>query len=220
MPVTYAWHSPRNNAGAVRCDALSRCIHTATLAAGYASSLTLQRPIGCHMNWEAITAMSTLFTGIVIAVTAIVAIAQLQHLRAQRRDAAAIELIRSLQDPELARAFTLVMSLPPGISADELHAKGPQYVQAANVIGLRFEMLGVLVHRGAVAFDVAEDLTQGGVLGAWARLEKTAQHTRKTQHLPLYLEWFQWLAEQFEKHGSARRAPAPETYRDWTPGKA
>jgi hypothetical protein len=169
------------------------------------------------MTWEAVTALSTVFTGIVIAVTAIVAVIQLQHLRSQRRDAAAIELIRSLQDPELARAFSLIMSLPPGISADELRAKGERYVEAAHVLGLRFEMLAVLVHRGAIAFDVAEDLTQGGVLGTWARLRDTALQTRKTQHLPLFLEWFQWLAEQYEKRRSLQRPPAHERYRNWAP---
>ena len=122
---------------------------------------------------------------------------QLQHLRGQRRDSATIELIRSVQDPELARAFTLIMSLPRGISADELQAKGPQYVEAANLIGLRFEMLAVLVYRGAIGFHVAEDLTQGGVVAIWARLEQTAMHTRKTQSRP----------------------PAHELHRDWEPGK-
>jgi hypothetical protein len=172
------------------------------------------------MSWEGVTAISTVFTGIVIAVTAIVAVVQLQHLRAQRRDSAAIELIRSVQDVDLARAFTLIMSLPPGISADDLHAKGPQYVEAGTLIGLRFEMLGLLVHRGVIAFDVVEDLTQGGVLGAWARLESTTMQTRKTQNLPLFLEWFEWLAAQYEKRGSADRPPAAQVHRDWEPGKA
>lgn len=171
------------------------------------------------MSWEALAAISTFFTGIVIAVTAIVAVVQLQHMRAQRRDAAAVELIRSVQDPELARAFALIMALPSGISAGALQAKGPQYVEAANLIGLRFEMLGVLVYRGAIAFDVAEDLTQGGVIGIWMRLEDTVMQTRKTQNQPLFLEWFQWLAEQYEKRGSARRPPAHEVYRDWEPEK-
>jgi hypothetical protein len=171
------------------------------------------------MNWEAITSISTVFTGMVIAVSAIVAVVQLQHLRAQRRDTAAIDLIRSVQDADLARAFTLVMSLPAGVSAEALHAKGPQYVEAAHLLGLRFEMLGLLVYRRVVEFEVAEDLTQGGVLGAWARLEQTAIHTRKTQNLPLFLEWFQWLAEQYEKRESAQRLPAHELYRDWQPGR-
>jgi hypothetical protein len=171
------------------------------------------------MNWEALAAISTFFTGVVIAVTAVVAVVQLQHLRGQRRDTAAIELIRSVQDPEITRAFRLIMSLAPGISADELQAKGTQYVEAAYLLGLRFEMLGVLVHRGAITFDVAEDLTQGGVVGAWVRLEDTVMQLRKTNNLPLFLEWFQWLAEQYEKRGSVHRPPAHELYREWEPGK-
>jgi hypothetical protein len=170
--------------------------------------------------WEALTAISTLFTGIVIAVTAIAAVIQLQHLRAQRRDSATLELIRSLQDPEVMRAFTRIMRLPIDASPETLAQYGPEFEQAAHVLGLRFEMLGMLVFRGTVSFAVAQELAGGGVVGVWRRLKNTVLETRRTQHQPRYLEWFQWLAEQYEKRGTIEQRPSYERFAEWTPREA
>jgi hypothetical protein len=169
------------------------------------------------MSWDAVTALSTAGTTLVILVTAVAGIAQLRQLRAQRRDSAAVELMRSLQDNEFIRAFGLLIALPPGIAADELRSRGLDYTNAALLIGLRLEMLGVLVHRGAVAFDVTEDLAGGGIVSMWLRLEDFARATREEQRYPMYLEWFQWLAEQYQKRDRLHQTPAFERHKAWTP---
>jgi hypothetical protein len=170
------------------------------------------------VSWEAVTALSTAFTGVVIGVTAVAGVAQLRQLRAQRRDSAAVELMRSLQDSEFIRAFGLIMSLPAGVRADELRSRGREYTDAAFIIGLRLEMLGVLVYRGAIAFDVTEDLAGGGIVSMWIRLKDFARATRDEQQYPMYLEWFQWLAEQYERRDRLQQTPAHERHRSWTPG--
>jgi hypothetical protein len=169
------------------------------------------------MSWEAVGALSTAFTGLVIVVTAFAAISQLRQLREQRRDSAAIELMRSLQDAEFIRAFRVLMSLPVGIAADELRSRGTEYSDAAYLMGLRLEMLGVLVHRGAIAFDVTEDLAGGAIVSMWLRLKAFAQETRADQQYPTYLEWFQWIAEQYEKRDRLHQRPAHERHRAWSP---
>jgi hypothetical protein len=45
------------------------------------------------VSWEAVTALSTAGTTVVILVTAVAGVAQLRPLRAQRCDSAAVELI-------------------------------------------------------------------------------------------------------------------------------
>jgi hypothetical protein len=135
------------------------------------------------MNWEAVTAWSTAFTGVVILVTALVGVNQLAQLRAQRRDAAAVELMRSLQDPDFSRAFARVISLPAEISPNELREFGREYVEAAQILAGRFELLGVLVYRGAVSFEVTEELAGGAVVAGWLRLKSMALETREAQKL-------------------------------------
>ncbi len=171
------------------------------------------------MNWEAVTAVSTAFTGLVILVTALVGANQLGQMRAQRRDAGAIELVRSLQDQDFSRAFTLIMALPVGISAEELRSLGHVYTDAVQTLAFRFETLGVLVYRGAVPFDIAEDLVGGAILSIWLRLRNIAEETRDVQSWAMYLEWFQWLAEQFEKRGRFEQTPAHVRHRNWSAGQ-
>ncbi len=85
------------------------------------------------------------------------------------------------------------------------------------VLGFRFEMLGVLVYRRVIPFEIAEDLVGGLVLGAWNRLTDTTLETRVTLEWPAYFEWFQWLAEQFEKRERLQQTPAHIRADDWRP---
>ncbi len=167
--------------------------------------------------WEAVTALGTAFTALVIVASAIVGFGQLSQFRGQRRDTAAVELVRSLQDDSFVRAFGLVYSLPVGTPASEFRAKGVDYVDAGVTIGFRLEMLGVLVHRGAIPFDIVEDLAGGMIVGAWRRLADLTRETRREKEWPQYLEWFQWLAERFEERDRLNAAPAHLRLKDWRP---
>jgi hypothetical protein len=171
------------------------------------------------MSWEAITALGTVFTGVVIIATAIVGVGQLRQLYEQRRDAAAVELVRSLQDETFSHAFALIFSLPPEVSASDLRARGAEYEEAALVLSFRFEMLGVLIHRGTISFEVTEEVVGGGIVSVWRRLKEVIRETRVAMKWPAHLEWFQWLAEQFEKRGRLQQTPAYVRYRDWTPAR-
>jgi hypothetical protein len=76
-------------------------------------------------------------------------------------------------------------------------------------------MLGLLVHRGTIPFETGEQLIGGLVLGSWRRLRKTVETTRTALQWPTYMEWFQWLAEQFEKRERLQQVPAHIRWRDW-----
>lgn len=171
------------------------------------------------MGWDAIAALSGALTSLVIVVTAYAGVVQLRQLRAQRRDTAAIELMRSLQDPDFSHAFSLLLGVPAGISGADLRALGKEYLDATQLIALRCEMLGVLVHRGAVDFEVTEDLCGGGIVSLWQRVKGHALDVRIAQNYPMYLEWFQWVAEQYEKRSRLTQMPAHERHRDWTPAR-
>ena len=51
---------------------------------------------------------------------------QLRHFHRQRHDMAAIELARSFESPEFARALRVVLSLPDGVTTDRLREMDPQ----------------------------------------------------------------------------------------------
>ena len=169
------------------------------------------------MNWEALSAISAAFTACVILVTALVGVYQLRQLSEQRRDTAAIELMRSLQDVTFARAFSLILSLPEDISGTDLSKTSSEAEEAALILAFRFETLGMLVYRGTISFQVVEELVGGAVVGVWHRLKDFTLRTRVEKNWPAYCEWFQWLAEQLEKRERLHQIPAHVRLRDWTP---
>jgi hypothetical protein len=169
------------------------------------------------VTWEAVTAVGTTFTGLVIFVTAVVGIVQLRQFRAQRRDVAAVELVRSLQDDTFLDAYRSIFAAGgQAISPDPRQADAG-YNKAAIVLGFRFEMLGVLVYRGTIPFEVAEELVGGFVLLAWKRLKNTTLETRASLGWPTFLEWFQWLAERFEQRQRLEQMPAHIREKEWRP---
>ncbi len=138
-------------------------------------------------------------------------------MRAQRRDYAAIELVRSMQDNAFSHGFRIILALPSGISAADLRACGADHEDAAQLMAFRLEMIGWLVHRGTVSFVVVDELLGGGVVSMWNRLNGWANETREAQGYPMFLEWFQWLAEQFENRNRLQKIPAHIRNRQWTP---
>jgi hypothetical protein len=167
------------------------------------------------MSWEAIGALSAALTGVVIAITAVFGAIQLRQIRAQRRDFAAIELVRSIQDDAFSHGFRILLALPSGISGADLRACGPDHEDAAQLMAFRLEMIGWLVHRGTVSFTVVDELVGGGVVSMWDRIRGWANETREAQDYPMFLEWFQWLAEQLASRGRLLQTPAHIRNRQW-----
>ncbi|HXW76605.1 MAG TPA: hypothetical protein VEJ20_04270 [Candidatus Eremiobacteraceae bacterium] len=168
------------------------------------------------MSWEAVTALSAAVTCLVIVVTVFVGVYQLREFQVQRRDIATIEVVRSLQDTTFNHAFYVIIALEPGIASTDLRARADA-VEAAQILAFRFEPLGLMVHRGTIAFEVVDDLIGAAVMGAWERLKDDTERVRVEKHWPSYCEWFQWLAEQLEKRGRLQKAPAYLRFRDWNP---
>lgn len=155
---------------------------------------------------------------VIVIVGSFFAIIQLIHLRQQRRDMAAIELARSFQSPEFGQALRLLMSLPAGLSGEDLEEHGEAYLDAAMLVSLTVESVGIMVHRGVVEFDMVWGLMGGLVLGAWERMEGWALQVRQEQGREKFDEWFQWLADRMRECEAAGEAPAYHRFADWRPG--
>lgn len=169
------------------------------------------------MNWELLSQIAQVLGGVTVLVAVVFAAVELRHFQQQRRDTAAAELMHSIEDSEFIRAFRLIYSLPEGVGAAELRAKGPEYEDAAFVISARFETVGLVVFRGSIPFHLVEDLIGGAAIALWLRLQPWAEDMRARNDHPQLWEWFQWLAERFEARGRAAKPPAHERYRDWVP---
>ncbi len=156
----------------------------------------------------------------VVGVLAVIAafafgMAQIRQYREQRRDAVAVELMRSIQDAEFTRSVRLLLSLPNELTADEVRARGEPYESAALALGTKYETLGYLVYRGIMPIELVEELVGGVGVHLWRRLYPWVSALREQQNQPLLFEWYQWLAERMMRRRRTEAIPAYVRHRDW-----
>lgn len=157
--------------------------------------------------------------GAIAVVAAIVfGVAQIEQSRQQRRDALAVELMRSIQDSEFTRSFRALLALPDGASVEDFRAGGEPLENAAWALAAKYETLGYLVFRGIMPIELVEELVGGAGVHFWRRLRPWVAAVREEQGQPLLLEWFQWLAERLEERDRPQAVPAYLRHREWKPG--
>ena len=145
------------------------------------------------------------------------AVVQVRQTERKRREAAAFEVMRSLQGPETAKALIFLASLPEGLSPEDYEQR-EGFVSAMATITALYESLGAMVHRRIVPLDVVESISGGILRVVWRKVKPYAEAQRKVLGLPAHYEWLQWLAERLEENESqAKRVGAHIAYRDWRP---
>lgn len=160
--------------------------------------------------------IAEIFGAFAILGGAIFGLVQFGEAKRRRRSQVAAELCRAFAEPELARAITLVRSLPDGISLRDLHAMDREFESSAQVIGMSFETMGLLVHENIADFRVVQQLTGGLLLMVWRKIHVWAEETRVEYSNPRFGEWVQWLAERIEER-EAEMVPAYRAHREWRP---
>jgi hypothetical protein len=141
---------------------------------------------------------------------------QLAHLRRQRHDMAAIQLARSFENPEFARALRLVLELPDGVSTTQLKGMDPQYEDAAMLVSLTLESVGIMVHRRMTSLEMVWELMGGVVLATWEKLHVWSGEHRAAQERGKFDEWIEWLYDQMRQH-MVEAEPAYLKHKDWKP---
>jgi len=149
------------------------------------------------------------FSAIIFGIT------QIRQFRQQRRDIAAIELVRSFQDSEFTNGFRLIHTLPEDISAADFKTQGSEFIALAMAVGMKYESIGLLVHKGVVPLSIVAELVGGVAITFWNRLSPWVESMRKEQSAPFLFEWFQWLVERLVERGRDVHEPAYKLYRGW-----
>ena len=105
-------------------------------------------------------------------------VVQLQHYRQQRRETAAIELLRSFHNPEFSRSLRAVLALPRGVRKSEMGGCSEGEENAIMVVVLTFESIGVMVFRGIVPLEMVDELLGGVCVESWRQLENYNDDSR------------------------------------------
>ncbi len=140
---------------------------------------------------------------------------QLRQHREQTRKMSIMELAASFEDREFSEAYRLIADLDAGTSADELTAMGDEYLSAALRVGLKFEIVGLLVFHRIVPVDATTDLIGGAAVKFWGILEHWIVDTRTKHNHDSLFEWFQWLAERLKERGAEADVPAYKAHKVW-----
>jgi hypothetical protein len=163
-------------------------------------------------------ALAEIFGVLTIVMGAIFAVFQLSEFRKRRRNQVAADLCRGFSQPELAKAVTLIKRLPDGVSLREIQDMDVEYEEAAQIVGMTFETMGLLVYRNIASFRLIQELTGGLLLMMWRKIEVWIKTTREEQGNPRFGEWVQWLAEQVAACESDV-VPAYEAHSNWIQGR-
>lgn len=152
-----------------------------------------------ELDLNTLANLAEVFGAITIVGGAVFAIVQMRQMRTQRRDAAAIAFLDSVQDGEFARAYLRVLQLPDEISVDELRQREAKFEEAAIFLATNFETVGLMVYRDLVDFEIVRDLIGDAVVAIWRKLRLWTLEQRKLQARETVFDWFEWLALQLEE---------------------
>ena len=141
---------------------------------------------------------------------------QLRLDRAQRERDAAVELLRSFQTPEFARALLRVFALPDDLPRAQVEERLGPDVPVVYALLTTWESLGVMVYRKQVSLTLVDDFFSGPTLLSWRKLRRNVEEQRKEQSRETIEEWFQWLAERMaERESQQPPVPAHVMHRYW-----
>src|SRR5438132_9472193 len=141
----------------------------------------------------------------------------MRHARKEREERAAFVAVQAILTPAFMRSMVLVQAIPEGSTAAKIEAD-PRVLEAAQSIGLILEGLGYTVFARMVPLNVVDELLGGTVRVAWRKLHGYVEYERERSGSQKNWEWFQWLAQQIDRHSKARTRlalGADDAHRDW-----
>ena len=104
---------------------------------------------------------------------------QVRQFRAQKEHQASIQLLQSMQDPNMARCILLLYNLPNDLSADELATRlGPKF-DGVLALAAMFDSLGPLVARGHVPLRIYAGFYRGATVVCWKKLRRYVETERQ-----------------------------------------
>jgi hypothetical protein len=165
------------------------------------------------MNFSLLLNLVTTFA---ILAGVIFAGAQLKQLKKRRERESALQMLNSFQTHDFMTAYHIIFNIPDGLSKKEIEDYAGDKIVSILVLMGTFESLGILVYHDEVSLDLVDDFFSGVIVLGWKKLKKYILATREQNQRETFAEWFQWLAEQFEKRESATPpVPAYKAFHDW-----
>ena len=141
------------------------------------------------------------------------AVVQLRQSNNQRRDHAAVDIVRTVQTQEVRRAVRLVFTLPENADPT-LISENKDMLDAALAVDSACEMWGSMVFEGVVDHKLLDRMVGGWIRGTWTRLHLWVEQERVAAGNVNVGEWWQWIYELLEADpDTGKQVGAHEAYR-------
>jgi len=138
-----------------------------------------------------------LLTAIAVILGIAFGLIELRQAIRNRRDLAAVDIVRTVQTQEVRQAVRQIFDLP--LDADpKLIRDDPTLLAAALAVDSACEMWGCMVFEGVVDHQLLDRMVGGWVRGTWTRLRAWVESERVETQSVNVGEWWQWLYELLE----------------------
>lgn len=164
---------------------------------------------------EFFSQLAPILSFITIIIAILFGILQLRQFKIQRKDIAAVEIMRTMQDEQFTESFNLINKSGHIENVAYLRKFDPELEKAILAIATKFETLGYLVFKKVIPIDFVEQLIGGVVISLWQKLEPFVKDYRVVNDQKLFLEWFEWLAYQFKQRKRDEAIPALDKFKKW-----
>ena len=145
----------------------------------------------------------TIIGNVAIASSVVVALAfgilQVRAGNRDRRERLTLETVRSFQTREFAAQIHGLREGQMPATYAESRGLPPEEAVPFVHFAQEMEMLGLLVHDGAIGLDLVERTLGDLVTFAWTKYRPFIEDGRKELNDPYLGEYFQWLAERLER---------------------
>ena len=136
-------------------------------------------------------------TAVAVVIGIVFGLIQLRQATRNRRDYAAVDIVRTVQTQEVRTSVRLIFNLPENADPETIRCD-PELLAAALSVDSACEMWGCMVFEGVVDHLLLDRMVGGWVRGTWTRLRVWVESERELTNNVNIGEWWQWLYELLE----------------------
>ena len=166
-----------------------------------------------------LSTVANVATALTVLTAVVFGVIEMRHARREREERAAFVAVQAILTPAWIESMTLVQTISEGTTPAQIEAD-LRLFRAVQSIACILESLGYAVFARMVPLNVVDEVLGGTVRVAWRKLRGYVEYERERAGSQKNWEWFQWLAEQIDRHSKARTSltlGAHDAYRDWRP---
>lgn len=141
--------------------------------------------------------VANLATTAAVMVGILFGLAELRRVANERRDHAAVDIVRTVQTQEVRRAIGRILDLPDDCDPEVIR-NDPGLLDDALAVDSACEMWGSLVYEGVVDLHLLDRMVGGWIRGSWRRLGRWVESERQLKRSPNVGEWWQWIYDRIQ----------------------